>query len=72
MSEFGTPASQYLETSHGLVARTTTVTYTADDIKNGAITQGSHFPPTKNNTRYTTVLFPCHNTLSIIGEDVTI
>ena len=52
-----------------MVTRTTIETYTDGDIAYGAITQGSHLPPTENNTQCTTYIFPCYNTLSFIGSD---
>ena len=42
------------------------LTYTNFDITSGAITQCSHFSPTRNNPQFTTVLFPCQHTKSLI------
>ena len=48
------------------------LTYHDEDITYGAITQGSQFPLTSKNPKSTTVIFPCHHTISLIGVYVPI
>ena len=43
--------------------------YPYDYITSDAITEVSNFHPTRNNPQCTTVTFPCHHTLSVIGVD---
>ena len=48
------------------------LTYPDGNITYSAITQGSNLPPTGNNPQCTTVIFPWHHTLYLIGADVPI